>query len=152
MQIFGHVLLVREAEEPDATSIDSLCSTACPRQTVSATAHAAESNRFGPPAMGGHAMLCAFEVARGTSMKRLKIAVASSVLAAGLVGGFAFAGTGPGHVGHCAALQARIKALQTNPARKARLGVRVAQMQAQYQKECVTTTTTIKPTTTTTKP
>jgi hypothetical protein len=91
-------------------------------------------------------------------MKRLKIAVASSVLAAGLVGGFAFAGTGPGHVGHCAALQARIQALQaqqqaeTNPARKARLGVRVAQMQAQYQKQCVTTTTTVKPTTTTTKP
>jgi hypothetical protein len=91
-------------------------------------------------------------------MKRLKIAVAGSVLAAAIVGGISFGAPGAGHAAHCAALKARIGALQAqqqaepNPVKKARLGVRVAQMQQQYQKQCVTTTTTIKPTTTTTKP
>jgi hypothetical protein len=80
--------------------------------------------------------------------KRVGIALGGMVLAAGLVGGVGFATPGSPH---CAALNQRItnlkakQAAETNPVRKAQIGVKIAQAQQQYHNQCVP-----KPTTTTT--
>jgi hypothetical protein len=84
-------------------------------------------------------------------MKRLGIAVAGAVLAAGLAGGTGFAAGGPGSQGHlvasCAALQARIAELgglqyaashTGNTARANQLAAQIVRLQHRFTIQCAT--------------
>jgi hypothetical protein len=86
-------------------------------------------------------------------MKRLGIAVAGAVLAAGLAGGTGFAAVGGGfngigsHVAGCATLQARIAELAGlqraaaatgNTARVNQLAAQILRLQTRFTKQCVT--------------
>jgi hypothetical protein len=81
--------------------------------------------------------------------KRLGVALAGAVLAAGFAGGSGFAvhtpgpNTSPAHLRHCTNIRVQIadlyrrQALEPKPARKAALGRQITALEARWYRQCV---------------